>query len=739
LATASVSTAPARRVWIVSAWWDLVYLIATPLLIVPVALMASRQWLTPEQVYLAAISFASLGHHLPGFMRAYGDRELFHRFRTRFLLAPPLVLAMALLFSPPSRLREALHLPWNHLHGLELILFVWGTWHGLMQTYGFMRIYDLRRGENDRRAARLDHALCLAMFIAGVVFSDGRMFEIAGVMWQTGLPLFDHSGLVVLRWVVGTTCAVVGALYAFDLLRRRASGLPINGVKLLLALTAGWFYWYCGRINNLLVGVAMFEIYHAVQYNAIVWIYNRRLFERVRNRFGPLGFLFRDRVVMLCTYLAAIGAYSSIRFFTAEANDRMFRGDNLDAHQWLIALFVTSSFLHFYYDGFIWKVSEKKTQDNLVDATNPALSFDRFVPGLVHAGRWAVLLAIAAALIIAERAKSVDTSESAEVARLRAIAQLTPNLPEAMAWQVIEALDAGDTGTAVDLARRAAQMRPRSHQDQARLADALMVAGNCSDAAIAWQRAVDLHPKHWPYRVGLAEALERADHPEAAEAEMKLAVQLGGDLVEPRRHLAELYRRLNRPADAVEPLQEVVEQLPQNADLRVALGGALAGAGQFGEAIAELTKALKIDPNSAEGNYRLGLAILQSGDPGGAIAPLQRAVTLDPEHLPATLLLGDAFYSLQKWRPAMDAYRRAVEVDPDEPDAWVNLASTQLNAGDRGQAEATLRKGLRRLPDSSALQFTLGYLLTRTGRSDEGEALLERAKQAGVASPNSDE
>ena len=54
--------------WIVSPAWDLAYLVLTPVMIVPAVLMAARYWLTPEQIYLAVISFASLGHHLPGFM-----------------------------------------------------------------------------------------------------------------------------------------------------------------------------------------------------------------------------------------------------------------------------------------------------------------------------------------------------------------------------------------------------------------------------------------------------------------------------------------------------------------------------------------------------------------------------------------------------------------------------------------------------------------------------------------------
>ena len=315
--TATTSATPSQnQPWIVSAWWDLAYVVVTPVAIVPVVLILARYWLTAEQVSLAVISFASLGHHLPGFMRAYGDRELFLRFRWRFLLAPPLAFGLALLFTPPNALAAALHLPWKHLHGLELILLFWGTWHGLMQIYGFMRIYDVRLGVDDRRSSRLDHALCLIVFVTGVVFSDARVFAIANGMWQSGLPLFGPEWLYWARIVVGVTGVGILMAYLANLFVRWQAGHPISWLKLLLIGSTGWFYWYTGRLStNVLIGLAMFEIYHAVQYYAIVWVYNRRLMQRADNRFGLLGFLFRDRWTMLGFYLAAIAAYGSIRFF----------------------------------------------------------------------------------------------------------------------------------------------------------------------------------------------------------------------------------------------------------------------------------------------------------------------------------------------------------------------------------------------------------------------------------------
>ncbi|WP_428308727.1 tetratricopeptide repeat protein [Lacipirellula sp.] len=565
------ATAAPRRPWIVSPSWDLFYLVLTPLLIVPAVLVVARQWLRPEEIYLAVISFASLGHHLPGFMRAYGDRELFQRFRWRFLLAPPLILALALLFSPPASMARALHLPWVHLHGLELILLVWGTWHGLMQTYGFMRIYDIRRGENDRTDARLDHALCLVIFAAGVLFSDTRMFGVASAMWQCGLPIFGPEALATVRWIVGAISAIVLSLYTANLIARSRRGLPINWIKLLLAASTGWFYWYCGRLStNLLIGIAMFEIYHAVQYSAIVWIYNRRLFEKAGERFGPLGFMFRDRATMLGIYLAAIAAYSSIRFVTAHAGDRMFSGDLEDARQWLIAAFVTSSFLHFYYDGFIWKVSERKTQDALVDA--PAPAFEQFVPAFLHAGKWAVLVAIAATLIGAERMYA--RGEARQLAMLTALARLTPNVPEAreIAQQLdranadeqyqqgLAALKQGNAAASLSPLREAIELDSQHFLAHVQLGDALLALNQPAAAADAYRSAVELQPQVAEARVGLAEALLKSGERNAAEQCLRDGLQETPDSPELNLTLGILLSRTGKAA-AAKPFLERAAQL----------------------------------------------------------------------------------------------------------------------------------------------------------------------------------
>jgi Tfp pilus assembly protein PilF len=340
---------------------------------------------------------------------------------------------------------------------------------------------------------------------------------------------------------------------------------------LLLAATTGWFYWYCGRLStNLLIGIAMFEIYHAVQYNAIVWIYNRRLFERAGERFGLLGFMFRDRLAMLGLYLGAIAAYSSIRFFTASEGDTMFSGDLQDARQWLIALFVTSSFLHFYYDGFIWKVSDSKTRVNLVDERMSPAAVDRSAPGAAHAAKWAVLLAIAIALIGSERTYSRATPGNRILA---ALASLTPNVPEAQKiaaeldsgeaeasyQQGVELLTQGNAAAALAPLREAVTLDPKHFRAHLQLGDALLALDKPAAAAEAFAAAIRLRPEVPDSRVGLADAKLKAGRLDEAEATLRAGLQRQPDAAELNYTLGVLLKHTGRAAEARPYLERAAE------------------------------------------------------------------------------------------------------------------------------------------------------------------------------------
>ena len=124
---------PKKNLWILNSWRDLILYVGTPLLLVPMFALAQTRW-SAQDIYIFVAAFGATGHHLPGMIRAYGDRALFERFRWRFIFAPIFLIAVCTAFTL-----------WD-LKGIVLIVFFWGVWHGMMQTYGFCRIYDAKMG-----------------------------------------------------------------------------------------------------------------------------------------------------------------------------------------------------------------------------------------------------------------------------------------------------------------------------------------------------------------------------------------------------------------------------------------------------------------------------------------------------------------------------------------------------------------------------------------------------------------
>src|SRR5256712_8986834 len=117
------------KLWILDSWRDLILYVGTPLLLVPVFALAQARW-SPQDIYLFVAAFGAMGHHLPGMIRAYGDRALFERFKWRFIFAPIFLVAVCGIF-----------FLWD-LKGIVLIAFIWGVSHGLMQPYRFCLLSD---------------------------------------------------------------------------------------------------------------------------------------------------------------------------------------------------------------------------------------------------------------------------------------------------------------------------------------------------------------------------------------------------------------------------------------------------------------------------------------------------------------------------------------------------------------------------------------------------------------------
>src|SRR6266516_7383046 len=182
----------------------------------------------------------------------------------------------------------------------------------------------------------------------------------------------------------------VSVLFVLHFGRMWNLGKRPNPVKAALLVTTIAFWWYCNNgVTNILVGIALFEVFHDVQYLSLVWIYNRKRVESDRSIGGFMRFVFRRSGALVGVYVGLVLAYGGLSLSKSYVS--------IDAVKRILTGVVTASaLLHFYYDGFIWKVREKSTRQSLGITGGAAdLSRNALLPSwALHGAKWVAVFVI---------------------------------------------------------------------------------------------------------------------------------------------------------------------------------------------------------------------------------------------------------------------------------------------------------------------------------------------------------
>lgn len=563
-----------RSRWIFDAPRDLTLFVATPVLILPLAFLICAAG-SDELFVLLVAAFGQVGHNLPGLIRAYGDRDLFRRFRGRFVVAP-LLLGTACVFAA-----------FQNLNVLVLAGVSWAIWHALMQTYGFVRIYA-SRGESGSPSdldSWLDFAMCVLWFGGAILLNERPLLLMLGRWYSSGGflipgPLVESLQVVWRVALVGASVAWLGrALFAF----RQKCGEP---VRVGLMLTSIAFYWNAyAWTSNLLVGAAMFEIFHDVQYLAIVWMFNRRRVEQQAGVSRFVGFLFRRSGALVGCYVGLCFAFGSLKFFEGVATGA--------TRNILIAFLATSGLLHFYYDGFIWKIRDASTRQSLdLDPSkgDPSKGASLNVPATVHALKWAAFL-----LPVLWLAKIELRVRPDEVSRWL---QLTQSMPDSRAAHVEAArllAEKGDDSKACLLLHRAVMLAPDDLQTRLTLARLLHRHGRPGNALSQCQHVLSGEPSNSDARLLASRLLADAGQLGDAEAQLRSVLDFDPERVDAISNLGIVLALQNRRQEAVEQFEAAIARRDE-AETHFNLANVLVELDRTEDARAHYEKALRLRP-----------------------------------------------------------------------------------------------------------------------------------------------
>jgi hypothetical protein len=281
---------------------------------------------------LAGLTFA---HLLPVFVRSHLNPTIRRSFPWRMLAVPPALVAALTVWPGFFIVAGA-------------VAGFWDVYHTAQQNFGLGRIYDARAGVADDRTRRADrivsHALYLGPILAGQSMMEhlSEFDSLEGVGWTIFLrvPKTAQSWGWGLRSAIVLVAATIVVWYVVNAFRLDRQGAHCSPHKVVLMVTSAVIQIAAWGFSSPLVAFMVVNLYHAVQYFALVWhLEGRKAAGGVGIKREGLKVPFGVLVVFIIPALfgmAVSGVVTDSTFVNAS--------------------FLSVSLLHFWMDGFIWSV-----------------------------------------------------------------------------------------------------------------------------------------------------------------------------------------------------------------------------------------------------------------------------------------------------------------------------------------------------------------------------------------------
>lgn len=136
-------------------------------------------------------------------------------------------------------------------------------------------------------------------------------------------------------------------------------------------------------------------------------------------------------------------------------------------------------------------------------------------------------------------------------------------------------------------------------------------------------------------------------------------------------------------------------------------------------------RALALDPHSADGHLWLGHALSQMGRHSEALLSTRRARELDPLSAITPALSSQVAFQARDYRAGLDYAKQAIVLDPEFWIGHMMRGAALEQLGDYASALEALTTAARFSGENSKALSMRAYVLARTGRVDEAQAMLQ--------------
>ena len=291
----------------------------------------------------AGIAILTFAHLIAVVPRAYLNTEVLHS-NLRRLTIVPVVLIAALVASPTLMVLAG------------MVAFFWDVHHSAMQTFGISRIYDMKAGNGplELRSTdlRLNWVLYVGPIAAGASLAShlGHLNDLKQLDWAAinAIPGVIQGHSSVIRWLAIGAWLGIAAWAARDYAAAARRGYKLPAHKAALLGSTALVSILTWGLAPPIIAFAVINLFHAVQYFALVWLKEGARIQQRTARLLPAGRLAQASApVALFVFLLLCTSFG-VAYYTVQ-DTRM-----------LIAPFIACSLLHFWFDSFVWSVRKKQ-------------------------------------------------------------------------------------------------------------------------------------------------------------------------------------------------------------------------------------------------------------------------------------------------------------------------------------------------------------------------------------------
>lgn len=290
-------------------------------------------------------------------------------------VGPLLILGLVILvtlFGPglDARTKHGGYLMLTVLNSVAAVAFAWNVWHVYAQKYGIMRMYNAKSGSDTKVAGWVDRMFVFAWLPLYLAWLGPLHEDVIRLWLRRGRHILDPmlAGLRSVAWftVPIAVAFLVAAVVIWCVHEYRAS--KFTSIPRLTFAVGTFLLGSMFLLFDPVKAYLSFSFSHSLEYMVFVWAFQRRRYAHPLEHDPAMGRILRRPVLAYVGFTVGLGLvliywkYWGRHWGKAYENPTMF---GYPTWEWVKYWTVCQSMMHFYWDGFLWKMRLKSVRANI--------------------------------------------------------------------------------------------------------------------------------------------------------------------------------------------------------------------------------------------------------------------------------------------------------------------------------------------------------------------------------------